>query len=61
MIPNDQPLRAQTIKRMIDVSLDKEDITEWERDFLQSINEQFTRKNNLSDRQCEILEEIYDK
>ena len=61
MIPNDQPLRAQTIKRMIDVSLDKEDITEWERDFLQSINEQFTRKNNLSDRQCEILEEIYGK
>jgi len=66
MIPNDQPLRSEVIKRMIETTDDKmicdpDDYTKWEQDFIQSISEQFNKKNDLSDRQCEILERIHDK
>lgn len=67
MIPNDQPLRKQTIERMIDKLMDNlysdnfESCTEWEHEFIISINDQFKNKSDLSNRQCEILEKIYDK
>lgn len=63
MIPNDQPLRKQIIKRMLD-DLDTAelgDFTQWEANFIESINDQFDKRQDLSDRQCEILEKIYDK
>lgn len=64
MIPNDQPERGQMIKRMLDVLLDEScriDLTKWESDFIFSLNDQFEKRRNLSNRQCEILERIYDK
>jgi hypothetical protein len=61
MIPNDQPLRQQTIRRMLEALIDREFLTKWESDFIQSIAEQFDKKGDLSDRQCEILERLYDK
>jgi hypothetical protein len=66
MIPNDQPLREQTINRMINTLMDKLSLnegmfTKWESNFIESIYEQFERKKDLSDKQCEILERIYDK
>jgi len=66
MIPNDQPLRKQIIDRMLnklllDVEHETSDFTKWEQDFLLSLGEQFERKGDLSNRQCEILERIYDK
>lgn len=66
MIPNDQPLRKQTIERMLDVCatdahLTSNDLTKWECDFIDSISEQFETKGDLSTKQCEILEKIYDK
>lgn len=65
MIPNDQPLRGQTIERMINhlvKGLDQTGrFTSWEEDFIQSIYEQFSERDNLSQKQCEILERIYDK
>ncbi len=66
MIPNDQPLREQTIKRMIETlirSLENagRDYTQWEADFVYSLSEQFEEKGNLSQKQCEILERLYDK
>jgi hypothetical protein len=66
MIPNDQPLRSQTIKRMIDYLIKNlergsRDLTEWESDFVNSIYEQFEERGDLSSKQCEILERLYDK
>jgi hypothetical protein len=62
MIPNDQPLRKDMIERML-VSLEtnNEKLSEWELDFVVSVREQFGIRSNLSDRQCEILERLYDK
>lgn len=65
MIPNDQPLRGQTLLRML-TSLTKNlddatEFTEWERDFIRSANEQFDLKGNLSNKQAEIIERLYDK
>lgn len=61
MIPNDQPLREQTIKRMLEYCMKMDGVTKWESDFIDSINEQFLHKGDLSTKQCEILERLYDK
>lgn len=36
-----------------------DDMTEWERDFVDSLEAQLQRRGSLSDRQVEILERIY--
>jgi hypothetical protein len=61
MIPNDLERRKKMITYMIEGCKTKEDLTTWESDFILSIEEQFEQKGNLSNRQCEILEKIYDK
>lgn len=62
MIPNDQPARSQMIELMLSVLINPNiELTQWESDFITSINDQYEKKKNLSDRQCEILERIYDK
>ena len=64
MIPNDQPLRGQTIERMLMSCLkriDEDQYSQWESDFIKSISEQFNFKGDLSTKQCEILERLYDK
>lgn len=66
MIPNDQPLRNLTIKRMIgrlsiDVFQFPENYSKWEQDFIESISDQFLEKKDLTNKQCEILERLYDK
>jgi len=43
------------------IGIKLDDLTEWERDFYDSVNEQFAKRQNLSDKQYEILERIYDK
>ena len=62
MIPKDLENRRTLINSMVVScrnSLD--DLTKWEQNFIVSIEEQFAAKGTLSDRQCEILEQIYDK
>lgn len=66
MIPNDQPARKQMIERMIKyvirTSEESEGIyTAWEIEFIESIDGQFLHKGDLTNKQCEILERIYDK
>ena len=62
MIPNDLEERKKMIERMLKVCWDKSDeLTAWEMNFIESCNGQFAFKETLSDRQCEILEKIYDK
>lgn len=63
MIPNDQPLRKQTIERMLNYLARQDDLnlSKWEEDFLESINDQFLQRGDLSTKQCEILERLYDK
>lgn len=62
MIPNDQPARKNMIARMLNVlETDSDKMTKWEQDYIISLREQFGFKKNLSDKQCEILERIYDK
>lgn len=34
-------------------------LTKWELDFMESITEQFEKRNSISDKQEEILERIY--
>lgn len=62
MIAHDQPLRSQMIKRMIETIKKSPDVfTDWEVNFIESISNQFETKGDLSNKQCEILERIYDK
>jgi hypothetical protein len=62
MIPNDLPERKKMIERMFQVCWDHiDELTKWERDFIESANGQYVQRENLSDRQCEALEKIYDK
>jgi hypothetical protein len=65
MIPNNQPLREQTIRRMLGKFLGDptyyEALSDWEKDFIDSIYEQFETKGDLSFKQAEILERLYDK
>lgn len=63
MIPNDLEERRKVIKYMLDriVNEEYDELGSWEQNFIDSINEQFQSKGNLSDRQCEKLEQIYDK
>ena len=63
MIPNDdQPLRRETISRMLKsiAFRDNDKMTKWEEDFIDSMTEQFEGKDDLSNKQCKILERIYD-
>jgi hypothetical protein len=65
MIPNDQPLRGQTIKRMLNflvnkVQIETDSMTDWEKGFILSVADYFERKSDLSLKQTEILERIYD-
>lgn len=65
MIPHDQPLRKETIEKMLRVCNDEIGngvlTDKWESDFIESIASQFEKKSDLTDSQCEILERIYDK
>ena len=35
--------------------------TDWEEDFLGSVQEQYVERGGLSERQCETLQKIWDK
>lgn len=62
MIPNDLDLRREMIDKMIVHCMNNADeLTKWEYDFILSVGNQFDDRKNLSDKQCEILEKIYDK
>jgi len=62
MIPNDPEERHKMIVYMLATcNNEANNLTKWEENFIISINEQFCDKGTLSDRQCEILETIYDK
>ena len=63
MIPNDQPLRKQILTRMLENldTLEIQELTQWEANFINSVQEQFEKKGDLSDRQCEIVEKLHDK
>jgi hypothetical protein len=52
-----------TLRDWIDCCLNsrRRSITAWERSFLESIGDQLDRTGRLSNRQVEILEEIYAK
>lgn len=64
MIPADIESRRKVIAYMLtlaesEVGMGK--LTSWEENFVGSVKDQFKTKQNLSDRQCEVLEQIYDK
>lgn len=65
MIPSDFESRSRMIEYMISGLEIAENLTDWENDFIQSIGEQFEKNKRfsktLSDKQCEILENIYNK
>lgn len=50
----------QVIKHYLDrIGEEMGSLTKWERDFVESLQEQFDERGRLSDRQAEILERIY--
>ena len=61
MIPTDLKERREMISNMIAFCQTLSNLTKWEEDFIASVDEQFGNRGNLSDRQCEILEKIYEK
>lgn len=61
MIPSDLEQRRKVIKYMLDELENADSLTKWEEEFTESISVQFETKKNLSERQCEILEKIYEK
>lgn len=63
MIPNDPEERRKIIERMLGSLSDqyRDELSDWEFNFIESITDQFSNKKTLTDRQCEILEKIYDK
>jgi hypothetical protein len=63
MIPSSPEERKKMVNRMMNVCADNEEkLTEWELNFTHSLDENYRNKfDELSDRQCEILEKIYDK
>jgi len=61
MIPNDINERRKMIKFMLEALETEDEMSKWESDFTASIADQFTIKKDLSQRQCEKLEQIYDK
>lgn len=62
MIPTDPERRTEVIRYMLEFCENKLDsLSEWEANFITSIRDQFDSKGTLSDRQCDKLEQIYDK
>lgn len=64
MIPTEKRERQQMIEYMLKALItdDQEDkLTTWEKNFVESVSNQFDDKGNLSDKQCEVLERIYNK
>lgn len=62
MIPTDPILRFKMIERMLSSCMNNLDsFTTWEEGFIESASIQFEDRKSLTDRQCEILEKIYDK
>ncbi len=64
MIPNDLETRRKVIAYMIalcDEEVNSDRFTNWECNFISSIKDQFETKGNLTDIQCEKLEQIYNK
>lgn len=55
--------RYDKIKWMLKIAIEGawEHCTEWEQNFLESCEKQFARKGDLSDKQMDVLERIYDK
>jgi hypothetical protein len=61
MIPSEQIIRKQTIRKMIDTMLYEDRfLPYWEDEMMNSLNVQFTLEGDLSDEQCEVLERLYD-
>lgn len=62
MIPTDREQRDKMILYMLEgIEGHESELTKWENDFINSIADAFNTFGRLSDRQCEILEKIYDK
>lgn len=52
--------KKELIKHMLhELETPSRSLTDWENNFIESVSDQFSRWNNLSDRQVEILERIY--
>lgn len=61
MIPSEPEARKKMIEYMITGLLRESIENEWEANFVESVSTQFKDRGKLSDKQCEILERIYDK
>ena len=50
----------KTLRDLIDRSLNESrNLTDWEKQFLESISDQLDRRGCISDKQAEILDRIY--
>ena len=59
-MPLNQHQQQQAIQHMLQtLESPSKELTKWEENFLESITEQFQKRQSLSERQYEILERIY--
>lgn len=54
-----EPRRIAWLMENVTDDIDK--CTEWEQSFVRSVDEQFRKKGEISDKQYDILERIYDQ
>jgi hypothetical protein len=55
-----EELTEKAIDYILD-GIETEHLSDWERSFVESVSDQWTRNRKLSDRQKEILGQIWDK
>jgi uncharacterized membrane-anchored protein len=53
-------VNKELVAHMLDsLKTPSRELTKWEEDFIESVDEQFTERGSLSERQFEILERVY--
>lgn len=57
---NAEELTDKAIDYILD-GIQTERLSDWERNFIESVDDQWTRNRKLSDRQKEVLGQIWDK
>jgi regulator of sigma D len=56
-----RPAINETDQLITDCETRDDKLSEWEQGFIQSVREQFDRRGSLSDKQLEILNNIWEK
>ena len=54
-------LTDKAVDYILDALADEKRLSEWEKNFVESVSDQWTRARRLSDKQKEVLGRVWDK